>query len=78
MNDVQQEIVEIVNDILEIEETNIELLTRENYATWDSLKHLEIIMAVEDEFEVRFTPGEIAEFQNALEISNKVLEKQNA
>jgi len=35
-------------------------------------------MAVEDEFEVRFTPGEIAEFQNALEISNKVLEKQNA
>jgi len=65
MNDVQQEVVEIVNDILEIEETNIELLTRENYAAWDSLKHLEIIMAVEDEFEVRFTPGEIANVINA-------------
>lgn len=34
--------------------------TREGVAAWDSLKHMEIVFAVEDALDVRFADGDLA------------------
>ncbi|MBG9755862.1 hypothetical protein ABD89_07895 [Lysinibacillus sphaericus] len=45
--------------MLELDNANVELINREKNATWDSIKHLEIIMAIEEEFDIRFTATEV-------------------
>lgn len=35
-------------------------ITRHNTPTWDSLKHLEVMFAIEDELDVTFTEEELA------------------
>jgi acyl carrier protein len=72
MNEIEKEIFDIVIELLEIESVAIDQLTREQYASWDSLKHLEIIMTIEEEFDIRFTPGEIADIQSAKEIASLI------
>lgn len=32
---------------------------------WDSLKHIEMVFLLEDHFQLRFTPEDIAEFRDA-------------
>jgi len=42
---------------------------------WDSLNHLNIIVALEDEFDVSFEPEEIALMSSVISISN-ILKKK--
>jgi acyl carrier protein len=52
----------VVTDVLELDPAEVDAGSgRENLAAWDSLAHLRIIGAVEEEFSVRFTMQEIAE-----------------
>lgn len=62
---IKQKITTIICEALEIEEVPFEQLERESLPKWDSLKQLEIVMNIEEEFDVRFTPGEIADIKNA-------------
>lgn len=48
-------------------------LRREDEAKWDSLKHLEIIFAVEGAYGVSFSPEEIAAVQSAADLKAKVV-----
>ncbi|QGG50061.1 acyl carrier protein [Lysinibacillus pakistanensis] len=61
---MKETINEIVIEILELDEASEELLDREKNATWDSIKHLEIIMAIEEEFDIRFTATEVTAVKN--------------
>jgi acyl carrier protein len=36
----------------------------ENIAAWESLKHMNLMLALEDEFGIRFTDGQIMEMVN--------------
>lgn len=56
---MRETINEILIEILELDNANVELINREKNATWDSIKHLEIIMAIEEEFDIRFTATEV-------------------
>lgn len=42
-------------------ETITENASQETIATWDSLKHMNLVLALEDEFGVEFTEEEILE-----------------
>jgi len=56
----------IFNDILEPDE-EIQLneeSTAEDISEWDSLAHIQLIVAIEKEFDTRFTTTEVGEFVN--------------
>jgi len=72
---IKQKITTIICEALEIEEVPFEQLERESLPKWDSLKQLEIVMNIEEEFDVRFTPGEIADIGDANKIIELVLRK---
>ena len=37
---------------------------------WDSLNHLSLMVAIENEFGVKFTNGEVAKMQNVADLKN--------
>ena len=43
-------------------------LTMKHVATWDSLKHMEVVVALEQQFGLQFTFDEIVTFQTVGEI----------
>lgn len=70
---IDTEIAEILSLTLGRPVSASEGLTREAEPKWDSLKHLEIIFAVEGAYGVSFTPEEIAEVAGAADLKAKVL-----
>ncbi len=52
--------------------------TPETIETWDSLQHLNLVLALEQEFHVQFTPEEIEQLQSVELISMLVEEKVSA
>lgn len=43
-------------------------ISREHHASWDSLKHIEIMFAMEDELKLQFTEEELANLDSAEKI----------
>lgn len=72
---MRETINEILIEILELDDANVELLDREKNATWDSIKHLEIIMAIEEEFDIRFTAAEVTAIKNIRDLYEYVEKK---
>jgi acyl carrier protein len=61
-------------------ETPLETLrpdsTPDTIETWDSLHHLSMVLALEQEFHVEFTPEEIEEMLSIQSVTTLVEEKQ--
>ena len=56
---------EIVASILEIDPSQLsDASNAQNTPRWDSLRHIEVIFAVESAFQVRFTMPEITSLRN--------------
>lgn len=71
---VVSEITEIVNEILDIEITDIENVKREDIEEWDSLEHINIILAIEENFGIKFQIDELKTVTEPIGIINKVME----
>ena len=56
MNDTKQRVIAIITDVLELDDREVENLLKETgyerMRKWDSMRHVEIIVALEDEFGV--------------------------
>jgi len=50
----------------------------ENVAKWESLRHMNLMMALEQEFDIRFTDEQIMEMVNVRKIANTVAELVNS
>lgn len=62
MNDRLERVRRIAADVLEVKPERItESSTSENIETWDSVHHLNLILALEQEFALQFEPEEIDE-----------------
>jgi len=57
---MKEKILEIMNDTFGIDNADEET-SQKNCATWDSMNHLNLILGLEEEFEVSFEPEEIAQ-----------------
>ena len=50
-------------------------LTADQVESWDSLNHIDLIVAVERNFKIRFTTAEITSLRNVGELINLVQQK---
>ena len=76
MNDLENRIKEVMSIVFEIEGNTInDESSPDNIPNWDSLKHMMLIGALEDEFEIYFTNEEMMELLNFKLISIIMKEK---
>ena len=72
MNEVEKKLKRIMSVVFAIDESKIDTNTsNQNIKAWDSLKHLSMILALEDEFNIRFTNKEttsINDFKTIVDI----------
>ena len=62
---MENKIKKILANVLGIDERIIDDKTSpETIENWDSIKHLDIVLALEEEFNVEFEPDEIVELIN--------------
>ena len=75
-NDVLLMVQEIFRDILDNEEI---ILSNETNADqveeWDSLTHIQLIVAIEKKFKIKFTSKEILSWNNVGEMLNAICSK---
>lgn len=53
-------------------------ITRQNTPSWDSLKHIEIMFALEDELGTEFSEDELATLDSVVKIVDALLNKHAA
>ena len=71
---MKEKVIEIMKDVLETE--NLSLNTsQENCENWNSLRQLNLVSELEDEFDVEFEPEEIAEMKS-VEMVLKILQSK--
>ena len=75
-NKIQYKIKDLISSVFNIDKENI---NEDNQSSnWDSLKHMNLILALEDEFNLKFKNAEIIKMNNylsVLEILSKKLNK---
>lgn len=74
---MKEKIDAIVKEILQISNYNIENVNRESNSNWDSLKHLEIMMALEEEFEIRLSVAEVTNINSVSDLYTCIARKVN-
>jgi acyl carrier protein len=68
----------ITADVLEVPLTQVTPDTSpETLDTWDSVHHLNLVLALEQEFNMQFEPEEIDQLSNVGEIVTVISRKQN-
>ena len=75
-NDLLKQINEIFRVTLDNEEVVIEDTTQAtDVDEWDSLTHIQLVVAIEKHFKIRFTSKEIQSWKNIGELINCIQEK---
>lgn len=70
-NDIDIRIKNIMSIVLEVIESEINQESSSmNINSWDSLKHMNLIISLEEEFEIEFSENEIPELTNYKNIKN--------
>lgn len=63
-NKLHMHITSIVAEVLNLDPSSMDTQLRSQIPSWDSLKHMELILRLEEEFRVRFSSREVAEIQS--------------
>ena len=67
---------EILKDVLDRDDVHISEDSQiKDYDGWDSLAHINIVVQIEADFNIRFTLDEIEEFYSVKNILNSILKK---
>jgi acyl carrier protein len=68
---------EIFIDVLDLDECNLTDETSANdIEEWDSLSHIQLIVAIEKSFGIKFTSLEIMKWRNVGELVDSILSKK--
>jgi acyl carrier protein len=74
MSELRDKIIIVSQKVFGLEQID-ENASQHDIEKWDSLGHLNLIVALEEEFNVSFEPEEIAEMQNIRTITRKLEQK---
>ena len=73
-NEVLSRVQDIFRDVLDDEEIVLtDATTADDVDEWDSLSHIQLIVAVEKAFKVKFTSKEILSWKNIGELVESIL-----
>lgn len=76
INTVISEVNTIFKDVLDNENIEINNNTTANEVEeWDSLTHIQLVVAIEKYFKIRFTSAEIQNFKNVGEMCESILKR---
>lgn len=74
--EILKQISEVFKETLDNDELDIqEEITANDVEEWDSLTHIQLVVAVEKKFGVRFTSKEIQSWKNVGEMLDSITEK---
>jgi len=75
-HEIYEKLNTIFKDVLDIEEVElINETTAEDVENWDSLSHINLIVAIEKNFNISFTTREAKSFSNVGEMVQLISEK---
>ena len=74
MNDIRSKVTKILSQLLKCEIPANSTLSMDNTEMCDSMKHIEIIMIMEEEFNISFNPVDIPKLTSMDKIINKIME----
>lgn len=72
---MEKQFYEILKNILEIEVNEHTNLSMENCKNWTSLAHIDIIMSLEEEFEIKFNKEDLSLLKSQNELLQAIKEK---
>lgn len=76
MNDVLNQTTTIFRDILDNETITVSPeTTADDIEEWDSLSHIQLIVALEKHFKIKFTTQEITSYKNVGDMAESILRK---
>jgi acyl carrier protein len=76
MDEIYQRLTVIFHDLFDDDSIAVTpALTADEVAGWDSLRHVELILAVQKAFKVRFSAADIANLKNVGELATLVRAK---
>ena len=70
----REKYIAIFKKALEIKDDNFQYVTADNLKNWDSVTHLELVLALEEAFGINLNPEEILSlnsFESGLEVLKK-------
>jgi Acyl carrier protein len=74
--EVIKRVNEIFNDVLDNEDIVInDSTTANDIEEWDSLSHIQLVVAIEKSFKIKFSSSEILSWENVGEMINSILER---
>lgn len=71
---MEKQIVQILSQLFEKEIKIGDDFSADKEELWDSMKHIEIIMTLEEEFDISFDPKDIPQLKSLSKIIEKVKE----
>ena len=75
-DDVLREVNEVVRQVLRDPSVQLSAETKANEVKkWDSLSHIEIIVAVEKHFGIKFNFAELQKFQNVGQMCDSIVKR---
>ena len=76
---IQKEVNDIFIDVLDNDDIKLERkTTAKDIDEWDSLTHIQLIVAIEKKFKLRFNSSEINSWQNVGEMCDAIDKRVNA
>ena len=67
---------EVFRDVFDDEDIEVtDETTADDIEDWDSLEHINLVNAMEEEFGVKFTTGEIVSLKNVGEMADLIISK---
>ena len=72
---MEEKVLNIIKRVFELTDVRSDV-SQSNCVKWDSLNHLNLVLEVEMEFDISFSPEEITEIKNFSDLLNAI-EKLN-
>ena len=74
--EIYEQLNEVFRDVFDDEEIMVnDATTADDIEDWDSLEHINLVAAVEQEFGMKFTMGQVVTMKNVGEMVDIILQK---
>lgn len=76
MEEIYRRLNEVFRDVFDDDTINVnENTTSDDIEDWDSLEHINLVVAIENEFAIKFSMGETTELKNVGEMVTLISQK---